>query len=88
MRSSDIREGLKVESLLLRVERSQLRWVGHLNRMPSGSLPREVYQIGPLGKRPPGRPRRSWRKYISALAEEHLGIPESELANAAGERKA
>ena len=87
VRSSDIREGLKVESLLLRVERSQLRWVGHLNRMPSGRLPREVYQTGPTGKRPPGRPRLSWRKYISALAEERLGIPESELANAAGERK-
>ena len=50
-------------------------------------LPREVYQTGPTGKRPPGRPLCSWRKYISALAEERLGIPESELANAAGERK-
>ena len=88
VRSSDIREGLKVESLLLRVERSQLRWFGHLNRMPSGHLPRKVYQTAPTGKRPLGRPRRTWQKYISAMAEERLGIPESELANAAGERKA
>ncbi|KAF7650109.1 hypothetical protein LDENG_00131220, partial [Lucifuga dentata] len=30
VRSSDIREGLGVEPLLLRIKRSQLRWFGHL----------------------------------------------------------
>ncbi|XP_049899777.1 uncharacterized protein LOC126389867 [Epinephelus moara] len=39
VRSSDIREGLRVEPLLLHIERSQLRWFGHLVRMPSGRLP-------------------------------------------------
>ena len=34
VRSSVIREGLRVEPLLLRVEISQLRWLGHLIRMP------------------------------------------------------
>ena len=34
VRSSVIREGLGVEPLLLCVERSQLRWFGHLVRMP------------------------------------------------------
>ncbi|KAI3376444.1 hypothetical protein L3Q82_016902 [Scortum barcoo] len=28
--------------LLLRIERSQLRWLGHLFRMPPGRLPREA----------------------------------------------
>ena len=88
VRSSVIREGLGVESLLLRVERSQLRWFGHLSRMPAGCLPREVYQACPTGKRPRGRPRIRWRNYISNLAEERLGIPEPELADAARERKA
>ena len=36
VRSSDIREGLRVEPLLLHVERSQMRWFGHLMRMPPG----------------------------------------------------
>ena len=85
VRIAVIWEGLGVESLLLPVKRSQLRWFGHLTRMPSGRLPREVYQTGPTEKRPPGRPRLSWRKYISALAKERLGITESELANAARE---
>jgi len=34
VRSSDIRRKLGVELLLLRVERSQLRWFGHLIRTP------------------------------------------------------
>ena len=87
VRSSVIREGLGVEPLLLRVERSQLRWFGHLSRMPAGRLPREVYQACPTGSRPRGRPRTRWRNYISDLAKERLGIPEPELANVAQERK-
>ncbi|KAL3048111.1 hypothetical protein OYC64_006814 [Pagothenia borchgrevinki] len=54
VRSSVIREGLGVEPLLLRVERSQLRWFGHLVRMPPGRLPREVFQARPAGKRERG----------------------------------
>jgi len=34
VRSSDIRRELGVEQLIFRVERSQLRWFGHLIRMP------------------------------------------------------
>ena len=34
VKSADIRESLNIESLLLRVERSQLRWYGHVARMP------------------------------------------------------
>ncbi|KAI3353178.1 hypothetical protein L3Q82_019730 [Scortum barcoo] len=39
VRSSVIREELGVEPLLLRIERSQLRWLGHLFRMPPGTPP-------------------------------------------------
>ncbi|KAI3363270.1 hypothetical protein L3Q82_011557, partial [Scortum barcoo] len=36
------------------IERSQLRWLGHLFRMPLGlRLPREVFQACPTGRRPP-----------------------------------
>ncbi len=35
----------------------------------------------------PSRPRTSWRDYISALAWESLGIPQSELADVARERE-
>ncbi len=63
-------EDLGVEPLLLCMERSQLRWFGHLERMPTGHLPMEVSLARPAGKRPPDRPRFRWRDYISALAWE------------------
>ena len=88
VRSSVIREGLGVGPLLHRIEWSQLRWFRHLSRMPAGCVPREVFQACTTGRRPRRRPRIRWRKYISDLAKERLGIPEPERANAAQERKA
>ncbi|KAI3366014.1 hypothetical protein L3Q82_009842 [Scortum barcoo] len=84
VRSSVIREELGVEPLLLRIERSQLRWLGHLFRMPPGRLPREVFQACPTGRRPRGRPRTRWRDYVSRLAWERLGVPPEELEEVSG----
>uniref|UniRef100_A0A669BJZ3 Reverse transcriptase domain-containing protein n=1 Tax=Oreochromis niloticus TaxID=8128 RepID=A0A669BJZ3_ORENI len=75
VRSLAIREGLRVEPLLLHIERSQLRWFGHLTRMPPGRLLGEVFRACPTGRRPRGRPRTRWRDYISRLAWERLGVP-------------
>ena len=87
VRSSVTRERLGVEPLLLRLERSQLRWFGHLVRMPPERLPREVLGARPTGRRPRGRPRRRWRDYIDSLALERLGIPQEEITNVALERE-
>uniref|UniRef100_A0A672FD98 Reverse transcriptase domain-containing protein n=1 Tax=Salarias fasciatus TaxID=181472 RepID=A0A672FD98_SALFA len=57
VRSSVTREELRVEPLLLHIERGQLRWLGHLFRMPPGRLPGEVFRACPTGRRPRGRPR-------------------------------
>jgi len=85
--SSDIRREFGVEPLLLRIERSQLWWFGHLIRTPPERLSLEVYEVRPTGRRPRGRPRTRWRDYISLLAYEHLRILQKELENVAGERK-
>ncbi|KAK7922378.1 hypothetical protein WMY93_009280 [Mugilogobius chulae] len=87
VRSSVTREELGVEPLLLHVERSQLRWLGHLFRMPPGRLPGEVFRASPTGRRPRGRPRTRWRDYVSRLAWERLGIPPEELAEVCGDRE-
>ncbi|KAK0138211.1 putative uncharacterized transposon-derived protein F52C9.6 [Merluccius polli] len=87
VRSSVIREELGVDPLLLRVERSQMRWLGHLVRMPPGRIPGEVFRARPTGRRPRGRPRTRWRVYVSRLAWERLGIPQEELDEVAGERE-
>ena len=87
VRSSVIRERLGVEPLLLHLERSQLRWFGHLVRMPPERLPREVLEACPTGKRPRGRPRARWKDYILTLARERLGILQDEVADVARERE-
>ncbi|KAK3521248.1 hypothetical protein QTP70_001543 [Hemibagrus guttatus] len=88
VRSSVTREELGVEPLLLHIERGQLRWLGHLFRMPLGHLPGEVFRACPTGKRPQGRPRTRWRDYVSRLEWEHLGVPPEELEEVSGEREA
>ena len=86
VRSSVISEGLGVEPLLLRIDRSQMRWLGHLVRMPPGRLPGEVFRARHTWRRPRGRPRTCWRDYVSQLAWERLGVPPEELEEVSGDR--
>ena len=39
VRSSEIQKSLNIEPLLLRIEKSQLRWFGHVSRNVSGKIP-------------------------------------------------
>ncbi len=86
VRSSDIRRELGVEPLFLRVKRNQLKWFGHLIRMPPGRIPLEVFWARPTGRRPRARLRTCWRDYISHLAWKCFGIPPQDQENIAGER--
>lgn len=63
-KSSVTQEEVGGESLLLHLERSQLRLLGHLFQMPPG--PREVFRACPTGRRPIGRPTTLWRDSVSA----------------------
>ncbi|KAK3546788.1 hypothetical protein QTP86_001940 [Hemibagrus guttatus] len=87
VRSSVTWEGLGVEPLLLHIKRGQLRWLGHLFRMPLGRLPGEAFRACPTGKRPRGRPRTRWRDYVFQLAWECLRVPPEELEEVARERE-
>ena len=61
VKSSAIHVELRLDPLLLCLEGSQLRWFGHLVRMSTERLPKEVFEAGPMGRRPRGRPRTRWR---------------------------
>ena len=79
VRNSEIRKTLNVEPLLLRIERSQLRWFGHVSRMPQERIPKQVFLAKSNGKRPIGRPRTRWQDYIANLGWNRLGLHPTEL---------
>ncbi|KAI3366678.1 hypothetical protein L3Q82_009215 [Scortum barcoo] len=63
-------------------ERSQLRWLGHLFRMPPGRLPREVFQACPTGRRPRGRKTQDTLEKLCLSAG--LGTPRGPPGRAGG----
>ena len=79
VRSSEIRKSLNIEPLLLRIERSQLRWFGHVSRMPQERLPKQVLLAKANGRRPVGRVRTRWTDYIEDLGWNRLGLHPSEM---------
>ena len=66
IRNDVIREKLQVESVLNYVEKRQLIWYGHLQRMEDNRYPKKFYGWKPGGKRPVGRPRMRWKQNIDA----------------------
>ena len=60
VRSSETRKSLNIEPLLLRIERSQLRWFGHVSSIPQERLPQQALLAKANGRRPVGQPRTRW----------------------------
>ena len=56
VKSANICKSLNIESLLLRLERSQLRWYGHMTRMYQERTTKKLLCSTPIGRRPGGRP--------------------------------
>ena len=50
VRSSEIRKSLNIESLLLPIERLQLRWFGHVSRMPQERLSKQALLAKQMGE--------------------------------------
>ena len=88
VKSADIRESLNIEALLLRPERSQLRWYGHVTRMSQERTAKKLLCSTPIGRRPRGRPRTRWRDYVEDLSRSRLGIPGEHLSFIAEDRDA
>ena len=85
VRNSVIRLGLGVEPLLQKVSRSQLRWFGHVLRMPSNRLVGQVYLAQPTGRRPRGRPRNRWSDGMRRLCE-RVGVAYDRVKDMASDR--
>jgi len=67
--------------------RFQLRWLGHVTRMPQERLTRLVRLDTPMGKGSRGRNKTKYRDYISNLAWSRLGVEPSEQSEVADKRE-
>ena len=79
VRSSEIWKSLNVEPLVLRFERSQLRWFDHVSRMPQERLPKQAVLAKANWRRPVGRPKTRWTNYIEDLGWNCLGLHPSKM---------
>ena len=86
-RSSEIRKSLNIEPLLFRTERSQLKWLGHVSRMPQERLPKQALLAKANGRRPVGRLRTRWTDYIEDLGWNRLGLRPSEMMEVMEDRE-
>ena len=87
VRSSEIRKSLNIEPLLLRIERSQLRWFGHVSRIPQERLSKQALLAKANGSRLVGRPRTRWTDYIEDLGWNRLGLHPSEMMEVMEDRE-
>ena len=65
--SFEISKSQNIKSLLLRIERSQFRWFGHVSRMPQERLPKQALLAKANGRRPVEQPKTRWTNYIEDL---------------------
>ena len=84
--SWEIYEAPNVKSLP-QIERSQLRWFGHVTKMSQEKSVRQVLLATHTGKWPRGRPRTRGRDYISDLAWPRPDVDPAELSEIAVNRE-
>jgi hypothetical protein len=62
-----------MESIITEIERKQLTWYGHVQRMAEERLPRIALRWMPEQKRVRGRPKKNWMEGVrKAMNERNL----------------
>lgn len=62
--SEEVAEMCGVQDLAVRLRQRRLRWFGHVERAEEGNMLREVGVVRVEGRRPVGRPRKTWRRCV------------------------
>jgi len=62
----ELRTSLGLDSITDVVTRSRLRWYGHVERKDEEEWIRRIRNFEVEGRRPPGRPQKSWQELVSA----------------------
>ena len=76
-----------MESLLLRIKLSQLRWFDHVGRMVHKRLPRQTLYAEVNWKRPVERQRTRWLDFTEDLCWNRLGFHSSEMQSVLEDRE-
>lgn len=67
IRNEQIREELEVESIHSVIERNQLKWFGHINRMQQKRQVKQVWEAKVQNKRGKGRPKKTWNGEVAMI---------------------
>ena len=70
IRNADIYDEFKIKPIIETIQTDQLRWFGHVMRRDEETTAKKVLNLKVKGKRPRGRPRTSWIKYIDNILKE------------------
>lgn len=66
IRNDDIRQRIGIDgSLTTDIERQQLIWYGHVQRMDETRLPKKIMNWIPPNRRKRGRPKKTWKEGIT-----------------------
>jgi hypothetical protein len=69
-RNERVREEVGRRALCEDIKERQLKWFGHVIRMPESRVVKEVVEARREGKRRRGRPRTNWQGYLEGLGRE------------------
>ena len=62
--SEEVRRRCGVENLEHRLRKTKLRWFGHVKHRDKNSILRIAMELGVEGRRPVGRPKKTWSKVV------------------------
>ena len=62
-----IREKTRAQNIVKEIKQYQKKWLQHVQRMDTNSLPKQALQYKPKGRRNVGRPRKRWRDQLHLL---------------------
>ena len=65
-RTSEVLQSLGLDSITMVITKARLRWYGHVQRKSPEDWVKKVTSLTVDGRRPPGRPQRTWQELLAS----------------------